>query len=38
MMKVAKTLKRHLLNLLTYFRGRITRSMSERFYSKIQAL
>lgn len=36
--KVAKTLKRHLSNLLTYFRHRITNSMSEGFNSKIQAL
>jgi transposase len=36
--KVAKTLKRHLPNLLTYFRHRITNSMSEGFNSKIQAL
>lgn len=38
MVKVAKTLKRHLPNLLTYFRHRITNSMSEGFNSKIQAL
>lgn len=36
--KVARTLKRHLPNLLTYFRHRITNSMSEGFNSKIQTL
>jgi transposase len=36
--KVAKTLRRHLPNLLTYFRHRITNAMSEGFNSKIQAL
>jgi transposase len=36
--KVAKTLKRHLPNLLTYFRHPITNAMSEGFNSKIQAL
>jgi transposase len=36
--KVAKMLKRHLPNLLSYFRHRITNAMSEGFNSKIQAL
>ncbi len=38
MVKVAKMLKRHLPNLLTYFRHRITNAMSEGFNSVIQAL
>jgi transposase len=36
--QVAKTLKRHLVNLLTYFRHRITNAASEGFNSVIQAL
>lgn len=38
MVKVAKMLKRHLPNLLTYFRHRITNATSEGFKSVIQAL
>jgi len=38
MVKVAKMLKRHLPNLLSYFRHRITNAMSEGFNSVIQAL
>jgi transposase len=38
MVKVAKMLKRHLPNLLTYFRHRITNATSEGFNSVIQAL
>jgi transposase len=36
--KVARMLKRHLPNLLSYFRHRITNAMSEGFNSVIQAL
>ena len=36
MVKVAKTLKSHLPNLLTYFRHRITKSVAEGLNSKIQ--
>jgi transposase len=36
MIAVAKTLKRHLANLLTYFKHRITNAMSESMNSKIQ--
>lgn len=36
--KVAKMLKRHLENILTYFRHRITNSMTEGFNSRIQAI
>ena len=36
--QVAKTLKRHLMNLLSYFRHRITNAASEGFNSVIQAL
>lgn len=36
--KVAKMLKRHLPNLLSYFRHRITNATSEGFNSVIQAL
>ena len=36
--KVAKTLKRHLDNILTYFRHRITNAMSEGFNSRIQSI
>lgn len=36
--KVAKTLKRHLENILTYFRHRITNAMSEGFNSRIQSI
>ena len=35
---VAKTIKRHLVNLLTYFAHPITNAISEGFNSKIQAL
>ena len=35
---VAKTLKNHLDNLLTYFRHRITNAMSEGFNSRIQSI
>lgn len=38
MVKVAEMLKRHLPNLLTYFRHRITNATSEGFNSVIQAL
>jgi transposase len=38
MIKRAKMLKRHLENLLTYFRHPITNSMSEGYNSKIQGL
>jgi transposase len=38
MMKVAKMLRRHLPNLLSYFRHRITNAPSEGFNSVIQAL
>ena len=38
MVKVAKMLKRHLPNLLTYFRHRITNASSEGFNSVIQSL
>ena len=38
MVKVAKMLKRHLPNLLTYFRHRITIASSEGFNSVIQSL
>lgn len=36
--KVAKMLKRHLENTLTYFRHRITNAMSEGFNSRIQSI
>jgi transposase len=36
--KVAKMLKRHLDNILTYFRHRITNAMSEGFNSRIQSI
>jgi transposase len=36
--KVAKMLKRHLPNLLSYFRHRITNATSEGFNSVIQSL
>jgi transposase len=36
--EVAKTLNRHLNNLLTYFRHRITNAKSEGFNSRIQSL
>lgn len=36
--KVARTLKAHLLNLLTYFQHRITNAITEGFNSKIQAI
>jgi transposase len=36
--KVAKMLKRHLDNVLTYFRHRITNAMSEGFNSRIQSI
>lgn len=36
--QVAKMLKRHLANMLTYFRHRITNAMSEGFNSRIQAI
>jgi transposase len=36
--KVAKMLKRHLPNLLSYFRHRITNATSQGFNSVIQAL
>lgn len=35
---VAKTLKSHLVNLLTYFQHRITNAVTEGFNSKIQAI
>jgi transposase len=35
---VAKMLKRHLENILTYFRHRITNAMSEGFNSRIQSI
>lgn len=35
---VAKTLKSHLVNLLTYFQHRITNALTEGFNSKIQAI
>jgi transposase len=35
---VAKTLKGHLVNLLTYFQHRITNAITEGFNSKIQAI
>ncbi len=38
MIKVAKMLKRHLGNILTYFRHRITNAMSEGFNSRIQSI
>jgi transposase len=38
MVKVAKMLRRHLPNLLSYFRHRITNAASEGFNSVIQAL
>jgi transposase len=37
-LKVAQMVKRHLPNVLTYFRHRITNAMSEGIASKIQAL
>ena len=37
-MQLAKMLKRHLPNVLCYFRHRITNATSERFNSVIQAL
>ncbi len=36
--KVAKMLKRHLDNILSYFRHRITNAMSEGFNSRIQSI
>ena len=36
--KAAKMLKRHLENILTYFRHRITNAMSEGFNSRIQSI
>lgn len=36
--KAAKMLKRHLDNILTYFRHRITNAMSEGFNSRIQSI
>jgi len=36
--EVAKLLKRHLENILTYFRHRITNAMSEGFNSRIQSI
>lgn len=36
--KVAKMFKRHLDNILTYFRHRITNAMSEGFNSRIQSI
>jgi transposase len=36
--KVAKLLRRHLDNILTYFRHRITNAMSEGFNSRIQSI
>jgi transposase len=36
--KVAKMLKRHVENILTYFRHRITNAMSEGFNSRIQSI
>ncbi len=36
--EVAKMLKRHLDNILTYFRHRITNAMSEGFNSRIQSI
>jgi transposase len=36
--KVAKMLKRHLDNILTYFRHRITNAMTEGFNSRIQSI
>ena len=38
MKKVARTLKEHLGELLTYFKHRITNAMTEGFNSKIQAI
>ena len=38
MVRVAKMLRRHLPNLLTYFRHRITNASSEGFNSVIQSL
>jgi len=37
-LEVARMIKRHLANVLTYFRHRITNAMSEGIASKIQAL
>jgi len=36
--KVARTIKAHLVNLLTYFRRPITNALTEGFNSKIQAI
>ena len=36
--KVAKMFKRHVENILTYFRHRITNAMSEGFNSRIQSI
>ena len=36
--KVAKMLKRHLNNILTYFRHKITNAVSEGFNSRIQSI
>lgn len=38
MIKAAKTLKRHLPNILTYFKHRITNSLTEGLNSKIQTV
>ena len=38
MLKVAKMIKRHLPNILTYFRHRITNAVSEGLNSKIQSI
>jgi len=38
MAKIAKMLKRHLPELLTYFRHRITNAVTEGFNSRIQAI
>jgi transposase len=38
MIKAAKTLKRHFANILTYFRHRITNSVTEGLNSKIQTV
>ncbi|MDY6857681.1 MAG: ISL3 family transposase [Thermodesulfobacteriota bacterium] len=38
MIKAAKTLKRHIVNILTYFKHRITNSVTEGLNSKIQTV